>query len=214
MNEIIDNETCIYSTLLYVQSQADKLNIPTPCITFDQALWTKAVEIIDAKSLNIVCRLGGFLIMMSFLGSIGSLMEGSGLSDLFDTVYGVNAVTHMMSGKDVYGVNAVTHMMSGKAVYGVNAVTHMMSGKDVYGVNAVTHMMSGKDVYGVNAVTHMMSGKAVYGVNAVTHMMSGKDVYGVNAVTHMMSGKDVYGVNAVTHMVSGKAVSRATRGHF
>ena len=51
--------------------------------------------------------------MMSFIGSIGSLMEGSGWSDLFDTV---NAVTHIMSGKAVYGVNAVTHMMSVKAV--------------------------------------------------------------------------------------------------
>ena len=74
------DETCIYSTFLYVQSQADKLNIPTPCITFDQPLWKEAVEIIDAKSLNIVCRLGGFHITMSFLGNIGFLMEGSGLS--------------------------------------------------------------------------------------------------------------------------------------
>ena len=52
-------------TLLYVQSQADKLYIPTPFITFDQPLWKKTVEIIDTKSLNIACRLGGFHIMMS-----------------------------------------------------------------------------------------------------------------------------------------------------
>ena len=95
------DETCIYSTLLYLQSQADKLNIPTPCTTFDQPLWNKAVEIIDAKSLDIVCRLGGFHITMSFLGSIGSLREGSVLSDLFETVYRFNALTHMMSGKAV-----------------------------------------------------------------------------------------------------------------
>ena len=30
------DETCIYSTLVYVEHQARKLNIPTPCITFDQ----------------------------------------------------------------------------------------------------------------------------------------------------------------------------------
>ena len=30
------DKTCIYSTLIYVESQAKKLNIPTPCITFDQ----------------------------------------------------------------------------------------------------------------------------------------------------------------------------------
>ena len=32
------DETCIYSTLKYIQNQAVELNIPTPCITFDQPL--------------------------------------------------------------------------------------------------------------------------------------------------------------------------------
>ena len=36
------DETCIYSTLQFVMSQADKLGISTPCITFDQPLWLKA----------------------------------------------------------------------------------------------------------------------------------------------------------------------------
>ena len=91
------DETCVYSTLLYIQSQAERLNIPTPCITFDQPLWPKAVEIIKAKSLNIVCRLGGFHTMMSFMGSIGSMMKSSGLEEALETAYGPNAVTHMMS---------------------------------------------------------------------------------------------------------------------
>ena len=38
------DETCIYSTLIFVSNQAGKLNIPTPCITFDQPLWVKAVQ--------------------------------------------------------------------------------------------------------------------------------------------------------------------------
>ena len=38
---------------------------------------------------------------MSFLGSIGSVMKGSGLSDALETTYGSNAVTHMLSGKAV-----------------------------------------------------------------------------------------------------------------
>ncbi len=73
------DETCVYSTLLYIQGQAERLNIPTPCITFDQPLWLKAVEIIKAKSMNTVCRLSGFHTMMSFMGSIGAMMKGSGL---------------------------------------------------------------------------------------------------------------------------------------
>ena len=66
------DETCIYSTFLFVQNQAKLLNIATPCITFDQPLWLKAVDICSASRLDIVCRLGGFHVLMSFLGSIGN----------------------------------------------------------------------------------------------------------------------------------------------
>ncbi len=92
---------CIYSTLLYVESQAKKLNIVTPCITFDQPLWIKAMDIITNKSMNIVCRLGGFHTLMSFMGSIGKMMKGSGLEESLQVVYGENTVQHMMTGKAV-----------------------------------------------------------------------------------------------------------------
>ena len=39
--------------------------------------------------------------MMSFLGSIGTLMSSSGLSNALELCYGPNAVLHMMSGKHV-----------------------------------------------------------------------------------------------------------------
>ena len=71
--------TCIYSTLLFAFEQSKKLNIETPAVTFDQPLWKKAVEIAVEKSLLIVVRLGGFHKLMSFLGSVGTLMKGSGL---------------------------------------------------------------------------------------------------------------------------------------
>ena len=93
------DESCIYSTLLFVISQAKKLNVHTPCITFDQPLWIKAFDIIHAENLPIVCRLGGFHTLMSFLGSIGTLMKGTGLEDLLSEVYAENSVVHMMSGK-------------------------------------------------------------------------------------------------------------------
>jgi len=95
------DETCVYSTLIYVQSQAARLNILTPCITFDQSLWLKAVDIIKTKSMNIVCRLGGFHTMMSFMGRIPTMMKGSGLEEALETVYGPNAVAHMITGKAV-----------------------------------------------------------------------------------------------------------------
>ena len=48
------------TTLLFIQQQAAALNILTPCITFDQPLWIKSVEIVVSKSMNVVCKLGGF----------------------------------------------------------------------------------------------------------------------------------------------------------
>ena len=51
--------------------------------------------------MNIVYRLGGFHTMMSFMGSIGSMMKGSRLEEALQRAYGPNAVTHMISGKAV-----------------------------------------------------------------------------------------------------------------
>ena len=38
---------------------------------------------------------------MNLPGAIGTLMEGTGLSNILETVYGGNAVGHMMTGKAV-----------------------------------------------------------------------------------------------------------------
>ena len=45
--------------------------------------------------MNIVCRLGGFHTLMSFLGSIGSMMKGSGLEEALEKGYDSNAVNHI-----------------------------------------------------------------------------------------------------------------------
>ena len=95
------DENCIYSTLLFVCEEAKKLKIGVPSVTFDQPLWLKASGIIKEAQLDIVCRLGGFHTMMSFLGSIGQLMKGSGLETLFGEVYAEHTVVHLMSGKAI-----------------------------------------------------------------------------------------------------------------
>ena len=51
--------------------------------------------------MNMVGRLGGFHTMMSFMGSIGTMMKGSGLEEALGNVYGPNTVTHMITGKAV-----------------------------------------------------------------------------------------------------------------
>ena len=51
--------------------------------------------------MEIVCRLGGFHTLMSFLGSIGNVMAGSGLEEVFTEIYAQNVVPHIISGKAV-----------------------------------------------------------------------------------------------------------------
>ena len=43
-------------------------------------------------------RLGGFHLLMSFLGSIGQIMTGSGLEELWQRVYAKGSVVHMLTG--------------------------------------------------------------------------------------------------------------------
>src|SRR6218665_621317 len=50
---------------------------------------------------NIVIRLGGFHMIMSYLGSIGAVMAESGLAEVLQCCYSSNTVIHMMTGKAV-----------------------------------------------------------------------------------------------------------------
>ena len=97
--------SCIYSTLLFVCKQASKGHFQ-PILTFDQPLYWKAMNIIANEPVGsdlkrVVLRLGGFHIEMSYLGSIGRLMDGSGLKQLLEVVYAANTVDHMLTGKAV-----------------------------------------------------------------------------------------------------------------
>ena len=110
------DESCIFSTLVFIENQAKTLNIPTACVTFDQPLYIKAFEIAEAKKMKIVLRLGGFHMLMSFLGETGTVMKGSGLQEVMETIYAGNTVNYMMDGKAYAGavrchliIDAVLH---------------------------------------------------------------------------------------------------------
>jgi hypothetical protein len=97
--------TCIQSTLEYICNIAMKYHIP-PVITFDQLLFWKASEIVSnaperSHLKEVVLLLGGFHTFMNLLGAIGTLMDGTGLKNLLEEVYGDNAVVHMPTGKSV-----------------------------------------------------------------------------------------------------------------
>lgn len=71
-------------------------------VTFDQPLYIKAREILancgDTDLNNVFVRLGGFHLLMSFMGTIGNIMAGSGLKELCATIYAENSVEKMMTG--------------------------------------------------------------------------------------------------------------------
>jgi len=100
-----NDPTCILSTLHFVCRQSAQYN-KSSVLTFDQPLFQKALDIVNIEEPSsplkkLVLRLGGFHTQMSYLGCIGYLMAGSGLSEALETVYASNAVSHMMSGKAV-----------------------------------------------------------------------------------------------------------------
>ena len=95
--------TCIYSTLKFVCAQATRLGV-TPILTFDQPLWWKAILIVSREPQSsdlreIVLRLCGLHMEMSFLGCIGHLMAGSGPKELLEVIYASNAVDNMLTSK-------------------------------------------------------------------------------------------------------------------
>ena len=93
------NLTCICFTLIFIQCQADPVNIKTQLVTLYQPLWYNAQGIIADKGLNIVRRLGGFHTLMNFMGSIGYMISGSGLEQFWRREYTENTVPNLMSGK-------------------------------------------------------------------------------------------------------------------
>ena len=75
-------------------------------MSFNQPLYWKACEILqklpDGGTLkNIIVLLGSFHTLMNDFGAIGHLMNGSGIRNLLEVVYGENAVTHILTGKAV-----------------------------------------------------------------------------------------------------------------
>lgn len=110
------DDDCIYSTLLFVIDQAKALRLPCATITFDQPLFIKAVDIARAAKLNIVIRLGGLHLLMSFLGSIGQLMKGSGLEEVLNEIYGDTTIEHVLSGK-AYARALRGHLLVCAALY-------------------------------------------------------------------------------------------------
>ena len=93
----------IYTAVMVAVDQCRARGQKTCFVTFDQPLYWKAVDMVASSGpagelSSVIVRLGGFHMLMSYLGSIGKIMAGSGLEELWQTVYAHNSVSHMMTG--------------------------------------------------------------------------------------------------------------------
>lgn len=96
-------EDTIYTALRLATEKCKDAGQKGCVVTFDLPLFMKAHDIISGVDSTspvgkIVLRLGGFHLLMSFLGSIGNIMDGSGLTELLQTIYAGNSVVHILSG--------------------------------------------------------------------------------------------------------------------
>lgn len=103
VNQSPSNYNTIYSVLDFASKNISEFNQKTCFVTFDQPLYIKARDIVasceqNTNISNIIVRLGGFHLLMSFLGCIGFLMAGSGLKDLLSTIYAPISVDKMLTG--------------------------------------------------------------------------------------------------------------------
>ncbi|KAK5638255.1 hypothetical protein RI129_012550 [Pyrocoelia pectoralis] len=109
------NLTTLNSSLHYAAAETRKLNRQTCFVTYDQPLYAKALSIVEGSNSeelrNVVVRLGGFHLLMSYLGAIGYIMSESGIEDLWTTVYAADSVKKMLTGH-AYARALRAHIMS------------------------------------------------------------------------------------------------------
>lgn len=103
INAPASSYSTIYTALLTAARKCKSMKQDICCVTFDQPLYFKAREIIssspaDHELSTVVVRLGGFHLLMSFLGAIGYIMDGSGLQDAFSIVYAQASTEKMLAG--------------------------------------------------------------------------------------------------------------------
>ena len=110
------NPSTIYTCLLNAAEEGRKHGQSMTMVTFDQPLYTKACEMVlsagpSSPLSSVIIRLGGFHLLKSFLGATGTIMAGSGLEELWETVYAKNSVVHMMTGH-AYARSLRAHLLT------------------------------------------------------------------------------------------------------
>ena len=117
VNQDPTNPNTIYSALCFAQKLCEQHGLGACPVTFDQPLYIKAAEIVESSpDLSLIfVRLGGFHLLMSYMGSVGYIMAGTGLDSLWETVYASNTVVHTLTGH-AYARALRAHLISSAAI--------------------------------------------------------------------------------------------------
>lgn len=99
-----------YSTLYTALKHASQIVLnecmKTCIITFDQPLYIKARDIVEAQifdEIHMVVRFGGFHLLGSYMFCIGQIMAESGIKEIFCIIYAKGSVEKVISGHS-YGL--------------------------------------------------------------------------------------------------------------
>lgn len=99
------NLSTIYTALNFALKEASRHGRNYCIVTFDQPLFIKAVDIVHASSElcdAVIVRLGGLHMTFSFMGADGYIMSGSGIEQLWSTVYAEGSIQQILNGHSYY----------------------------------------------------------------------------------------------------------------
>ena len=87
--------------MCFVKEQAKQMRLCCGALTFNQPLYLKASKnkVNNGEEFRSIHLRLGFHQLMSFIGSGGKLFEGSGVEDLWGTVYAQKSIPKMIDGK-------------------------------------------------------------------------------------------------------------------
>lgn len=100
VNAPASNYDTIYTVAIYSSKKAQARGQKHVPVSFDQPLYFKFREILAScpELSNLIPRIGGFHLSMSYMGGIGFTMDGSGLQEALCELYAENSVDKIIKG--------------------------------------------------------------------------------------------------------------------
>ncbi|XP_061840899.1 uncharacterized protein [Nerophis lumbriciformis] len=139
---VIDGDPNDHNTIFTTLKECIRLSaVKVTIVTFDLLIWLKAVDIIKQANLPIIPRLGGFHLLKFYLGSIGNIMEDSGLLELIQLIYpGSTAASHILDG-GCFDKAIRAHLLISAAMY-QHIMKHAFTEEELVGMRTFMEMVA------------------------------------------------------------------------